>query len=298
MATAYGAWVTIGTTRVYRTVIDYSISANPATAATIQLVTKVEYSSTAGWPSTLGTTATIEASINGNVVTATATLTPTLGGTQTVHTRTLAIDKTHSAQSIAVSSKVSVLRGGQFTVSSTASGTQSVTAKTSYAVTYDANGGDTTTVPASQVKWYGEALTLSTTVPKRAGCTFLGWNTVADASGDPYASGASYTANVAATMQAMWLGASVPTIECERTDDQGDEADEGTYGTVAASWQAVGSPAATVTVTALNVTSGASITLTGDTSESKAAQESASGNVSALFGADDGQPGALDTDTR
>lgn len=80
--------------------------------------------------------------------------------------------------------------------------TLNVPPKTSYTVAYNANGGSG--APSSQVKWYGETLSLSSTVPKRTGYTFTGWNTKADGTGTNYASGANYTANAAATLYAQW----------------------------------------------------------------------------------------------
>ena len=79
-----------------------------------------------------------------------------------------------------------------------------VPAKSSYAVTYNNNGG--TGTHASQTKWYGETLTLTTgTHPTRTGYVFKGWNTKADGSGTAYsASNVSYTANAALTLYAIW----------------------------------------------------------------------------------------------
>lgn len=71
-----------------------------------------------------------------------------------------------------------------------------------YTVTYDANGG--TGAPDTQEKEEDVNLVLSNTVPTRDGCTFKGWNTAADGSGDSYAAGATYTANAAATLYAQW----------------------------------------------------------------------------------------------
>lgn len=78
----------------------------------------------------------------------------------------------------------------------------SVPAKTSYAVAYNANGG--TGAPGSQTKWYSESLTLSSTKPTREGYTFKCWNTNAAGTGTNYNAGASYTANAAATLYAVW----------------------------------------------------------------------------------------------
>ena len=71
-----------------------------------------------------------------------------------------------------------------------------------YAVTYNANGGSG--VPSSQTKTYGKTLTLSSTKPTRTGYAFVSWNTKSDGSGTSYASGASYTANAAITLYAIW----------------------------------------------------------------------------------------------
>ena len=71
-----------------------------------------------------------------------------------------------------------------------------------YTVSYNANGGSG--APDSQTKTYGTALTLSSTKPTRTGYTFQHWNTKSDGSGTSYNSGASYTANAAATLYAIW----------------------------------------------------------------------------------------------
>lgn len=76
-----------------------------------------------------------------------------------------------------------------------------VPALTSYKVTYNANGGSG--APSAQTKYYGKTLTLSSTKPTRTGYTFKGWATSASGS-VAYASGASYTANAAVTLYAVW----------------------------------------------------------------------------------------------
>ena len=76
-----------------------------------------------------------------------------------------------------------------------------VPAWTSYTVKYNANGGSG--APSSQTKWKDQALTLSSTKPTRTGYTFQGWATSASG-GVAYAAGASYTANAAVTLYAVW----------------------------------------------------------------------------------------------
>lgn len=78
----------------------------------------------------------------------------------------------------------------------------SVPAWPSYKISYNANGGSG--APAAQTKYKNATLTLSSTKPTRTGYTFKNWNTASGGGGTSYASGASYTANAAATLYAQW----------------------------------------------------------------------------------------------
>ncbi len=71
-----------------------------------------------------------------------------------------------------------------------------------YKVTYNANGGSG--APAAQTKYYKNALTLSSTRPTRAGCTFLGWATSSTATTATYQPGATYSTDKALTLYAVW----------------------------------------------------------------------------------------------
>lgn len=80
-----------------------------------------------------------------------------------------------------------------------------------YTVKYNANGGSG--APANQTKTYGKTLTLSSTKPTRSSIddngtlttyTFKGWATSASSTSVAYTAGASYTANVAITLYAVW----------------------------------------------------------------------------------------------
>ena len=73
-----------------------------------------------------------------------------------------------------------------------------------YTITYDANGGDATSVPEPQTKTYGVNLTLSTTVPTYSGYTFLGWSTDSKATSATYEPGGIYSSNADATLYAVW----------------------------------------------------------------------------------------------
>lgn len=126
------------------------------------------------------------------------------GGTYGVGSSSRTYNRTHSAQSIEVG--VAIHNDGVYTGWSTADSyaktTVTVPAKPSYAVSFNANGGSG--APSGQTKWYGEALTLSSTKPTRTGYTFKNWNTKSDGSGTSYAAGASYTANAALALYAQW----------------------------------------------------------------------------------------------
>jgi uncharacterized repeat protein (TIGR02543 family) len=77
-------------------------------------------------------------------------------------------------------------------------------------VVYSANGADSGTVPDTQTKTRGSALTLAANPGNltRAGYIFAGWNTAADGSGSEYAAGATYTADAALALYAMWTAKS------------------------------------------------------------------------------------------
>lgn len=71
-----------------------------------------------------------------------------------------------------------------------------------YTVSYNANGG--TSAPESQIKMYGDDLTLSDVIPYRSGCAFLGWATSDTAEAPEYLSGGTYTENADITLYAVW----------------------------------------------------------------------------------------------
>ena len=75
----------------------------------------------------------------------------------------------------------------------------------SYTVTFNANqGSGTMTTQTSSVP---AALTTNTFT--RSGYTFIGWNTVANGSGTPYADGASYPFTASTTLYAQWSNAPI-----------------------------------------------------------------------------------------
>lgn len=88
------------------------------------------------------------------------------------------------------------------TLSKTSSDTYTISAKSSWTVTYNANGG--TSAPANQTKWAHETLYLSSVKPTRSGYFFHHWNTSNTDSGTTYDPGSSYTGNAALYLYAIW----------------------------------------------------------------------------------------------
>lgn len=126
--------------------------------------------------------------------------------------KTWTITKTTSEQTIKGYADVEGVTGFYSGYKSLATASVVIAAKaiTSYTVSYDKNGGSGS-VPSSQTKTKGTALTLSNSpLPTRTGYTFLGWNTSKTASSATYCTGTdhssnrSYTTDANATMYAIW----------------------------------------------------------------------------------------------
>lgn len=85
-----------------------------------------------------------------------------------------------------------------------------IPARSSYTVSYNANGGSG--APSAQTKWHGETLNLSSTKPTRDGYEFAGWGTSATDTGVKYAAGGQYTGNASITLYAIWTNVAKLTI--------------------------------------------------------------------------------------
>lgn len=97
--------------------------------------------------------------------------------------------------------------GSYHYVSSSATFTLTIPALTGYTVSYNADGGSG--APSAQTKYQGQALTLSSTIPTRTGYNFKGWAT-SQGGAVSYQPGASYTADAAVTLWAVWEQAIKP----------------------------------------------------------------------------------------
>lgn len=125
-------------------------------------------------------------------------------GQDIITTGTRVIEKTKVSRNIPCSCTFGfeLTWSGVYCGVKTASTVITIDAITSYQVTYNANGG--TGAPSAQTKWQGETLTLSSTKPTRTGYIFQGWGTSAADTTVDYKPGASYTANAATTLYAIW----------------------------------------------------------------------------------------------
>jgi len=102
-------------------------------------------------------------------------------------------------------------------------------------VYYDANGGSG---GASSNYTGGETIALSSDAPERAGYTFAGWNTAADASGDSYSPGSTYTfandngnGGCKVTVYALWRANTYSvTLNANGGAVQSGDVSEYTYG--------------------------------------------------------------------
>ena len=124
------------------------------------------------------------------------------GNTKTLGSKTVTINKTHSSQPIPCYAKIKSTSSYSSGTETSGTTNKTVSAKTSYTVSYNANGGSG--APGNQTKWYSEDLNLSSTIPTRPGYTFNGWNTNSSGTGTNYSSGAKYTSNAALTLYAKW----------------------------------------------------------------------------------------------
>lgn len=194
-----------------------------------------------------------------------------LGGsnTRTIASGTTTINKGTAAKTVAFSCsfEFNLTWSGVYGGKKSASGSISVAKKTSYAVTYNANGGSG--APSAQTKWHGTTLKLSTTKPTRSGYTFQGWATSASGA-VKYTPGGSYTANAAVTLYAVWKAAywvpKITSLKALRCDANGVLDADGKYALVTFSWQVYsGFTANSATVTCNGATTNATLVKASDT---------------------------------
>lgn len=219
--TKNGNWVTGSGYNAYRAVLYYAVNSE---------TTKVTFNSQLAVQSGEGhdSLSNFTLKLNGNSKSSSAYL--SAGSTVKVASEDgIVVNRTHVVQHKTLSSYA---KGSAWSSSSTASVTITIDPLTSYAVTYNANGGSG--APSAQTKWYGEPLDLSgwgttsgTKAPTRTNYTFLGWATSSTATSATYTSSShTYNGNAALTLYAVWeLAFVAPTISsfsAYRSDSSGN----------------------------------------------------------------------------
>ena len=148
----------------------------------------------------------------GNVVTVTPTSQLGLGSYKLVSKSGSATVAGTAPSSVTVNSPGTAANTGGFL--SISDGELYLVVTNAYAVTYNANGATSGSVPVAQTKVKDVPLTLASNTGNLAtnGLAFAGWNTQADGNGTTYAEGATYTANAAVILYAKWTSGSTYAI--------------------------------------------------------------------------------------
>lgn len=230
MATGYGGWLASDDWRA-RVDANITTTKDDSVVVTVQAKIQSAYTNTSYAKGRAGKSGSYGGWVSRSI---------SAGSTTTMTSTTYTISRTHEAQSIQFNAQGNVYSsgyGGNGT--STAKVSLSIPARPSYTITFNANGGSG--VPGDQTKWYGETLTLPTTVPTRSGYDFAGWATSATAASAAYSAGGDYTPNSAATLYAVWerayIAPKISSLSVYRASNtSGTAADEGKYCYVKCTW--------------------------------------------------------------
>lgn len=150
------------------------------------------------------------------------------------------ISKGSSAKSVTVSSKV-VNDSGFMNATLTASTTISIPAKSSFKITFNANGG--TGAPSSVSFTEGSSVTIPTATPYKSGYTFIGWSTSSSATSPDFYAGETITglaSNISlyAVYQIEYGAPTIKSLSAERCNSSGSFAAMGYYARVSFDWTA------------------------------------------------------------
>ena len=187
MATIYSSYMdTSGGKNFLRAYLTYSVTVNNAETYTISASSGCNVKS--GWYTNAKLTNVLSCTGHNNDSATVNNKNWKAGNHQMLGARSLSTTKTHSAQTIKLTSKLS-----SSVDSASVTATFTVPARASYTVTLNNNGSIST-----KTKWYKENLVLGT--PTRTGYSFDGW-TNQDGTATPIT---TYTGNAAATFYAKW----------------------------------------------------------------------------------------------
>lgn len=193
-----GSWTSTGAPYMY---LDYDLQSIDGDTDRLNY-TAYYYGSSGAY--TNGAARAWSVKVNGSTVKSGSYNINRVSGTRTLGSGYVDIALGHSIKNttVSISFNFDLTWSGSYAGTRTASGTAASRAKTSYTVSYNANGGSG--APSAQTKWYNESLTLSSTKPTRTGYTFAGWNTNSSGTGTNYSAGGAYTGNAAVTLYAKW----------------------------------------------------------------------------------------------
>ena len=173
-----------------------TVTQSSSTDTTVTLAWKLQYITDTADPAyTNGIGRTWSVTIDGTKVKSGTYNINLVHGTNTVDSGTTTVNKTKSTRNVSfsLSFEFDITWNNVYCDTLTASSSISIAAKTSYTVSYNANGGSG--APSNQTKWHGESLTLSSTKPTRTGYTFAGWGSSADDTTPINQPGGTYTGN-------------------------------------------------------------------------------------------------------
>ena len=204
---AYAASVTAQLTDYTKVTLNYTVSTPSATVSTIT-INSVVFQNTRSSGTTEATRLT--ATLRNGSGTTLLTLCNNTSITKGTKNKTFDLSSTYnftrghstanqSLQFYAIMTRPS----DNHSWSKTVNFTISITARPSYIVSYDLNGGDSASIP-SQTKWHDEPLTLAADIPTRSGYRFISWNTQRNDTGTDYSPGTNYTGNAELTLYAQW----------------------------------------------------------------------------------------------
>lgn len=203
--------------------IRLTVTQSGSTDSTVTLSWKLEYVAH-GYAVSTSVAKTYNVIINGETVKTGSFSINGISDVATIATGTEVINKTASEQSISFSCSMAfnITWNGVYGATKSASGYISIAAKTSYKVSYDANGG--TGTPSTQTKWHDYPLTLSSISPVKSGYVFKGWSTSLGGAAI-YQPSDEYVANASVTLYAVWQ-ASVYTIKYNANGGTGAPANQ------------------------------------------------------------------------
>lgn len=161
--------------------------------------------------------------------------------------------KGHSAKTVTLTATLT-RSSGYASGSSSVTAAFSVAAISSYAYSFDANGGSG--APDAQTKWQGESFTFPSVKPTRTNYSFLGWATSSGATSADYQPGTSYSGlpDSATTYHAVWhldhVAPSINSFSAYRASDStGTASQTGGYAYLTCAWAKGSSSVTGITVT-------------------------------------------------